>query len=45
MINGSSAQVVCEKGMLDSTVILQIKEIFLKHTDINSENITIFELK
>ena len=45
MINGSSAQVVCEKSTLDSTVILQIKEIFLKHTDINSENITIFELK
>lgn len=45
MINESSAQVVCEKGALDSTVILQINEIFLKHTDIKSENITIFELK
>lgn len=45
MINESSAQVVCEKGALDSTVILQINEIFLNHTDIKSENITIFELK
>ena len=45
LINESSAQVVCEKGALDSTVILQINEIFLKHTNIKSENITIFELK
>lgn len=45
MINGSNAEVVCEKGKLDSTSILQIKEIILKHTQLNSENITIFETK
>ncbi len=45
IINESSAQVACEKGVLDDTVILQIKELFLNHTDIKSENITIFELK
>lgn len=45
IINDSSAEVVCEKGKLDSTMILQINEIFLNHTDLKSENITIFELK
>lgn len=45
MINGTNAEVVCEKGKLDSTSILQIKEIVLKHTKLNSENITIFEIK
>lgn len=45
LINSEKAEVVCEKGKLDSTVILQIKDIILKHTDINSENITIFDIK
>ena len=45
IINGDSAEVVCEKGGLDSTAILHIKDIFLKHTSIKSENITIFEAK
>lgn len=45
IINSSTAEVVCEKGKLDSANTLSIKEIFLKHTDIKPENITIFELK
>ncbi len=45
MINSDKADVVCEKGKLDSTSILQIKEIILKHTNIKSENITIFDVK
>ncbi|MBQ8027483.1 MAG: SpoIIIAH-like family protein, partial [Clostridia bacterium] len=45
LINSDTAQVVCEKGSLNSTSILKIKEIILKHTDIISENITIFETK
>lgn len=45
MINDSDSEVVCEKGKLDGTSILQIKEIILNHTSINSENITIFEIK
>jgi len=45
LINSEKAEVVCEKGKLDSTVILQIKDIILKHTDINSDNITIFDIK
>ena len=45
VINSGKAEVVCEKGKLDSTSILQIKEIILKHTNINSENITIFDTK
>lgn len=44
-LSDSSAQIVCEKGKLDPNVILQIKEIVIKHTKINSENITIFEAK
>lgn len=45
MINSDKADVVCEKGKLDSTSILQIKELILKHTEINSENISIFDVK
>ena len=45
MINNDKAEVVCEKGKLDGTSILQIKELIIKHTNINSENITIFESK
>ncbi len=45
VINSGKAEILCEKGKLDSTSILQIKEIILKHTDINSENITIFDAK
>lgn len=44
-LSDGSAQIVCEKGSLDSTSILQIKEIVTKHTKISSENITIFETK
>ena len=44
-LSDSSAQIVCENGSLDSNTILQIKEIVIKHTKINSENITIFEAK
>lgn len=44
-INSDKAEVVCEKGKLDSTTSLQIKEIILKYTNINSENITIFDIK
>ena len=45
LINSDNAEVVCEKGKLDGTTIFQIKEIILKHTEINSENITIFDIK
>ncbi|MBQ3498761.1 MAG: SpoIIIAH-like family protein [Clostridia bacterium] len=45
MINSDKIDVVCEKGKLDATSTLQIKEIILKHTQINSGNITIFETK
>lgn len=45
MINSDKADVVCEKGKTDSTSILQIKELILKHTSINSENISIFDVK
>lgn len=44
-LSDSAAQVICEKDSLDSTAILQIKEIVIKHAKINSENITIFETK
>ncbi len=44
-ISDDSVQIVCEKGTLDSTSILQIKEIVIKHTGADSENITIFESK
>lgn len=44
-IGNDSVQLACEKGGLDSTSILQIKEIVIKHTGISSENITIFEAK
>lgn len=44
-ISDGCAQVACEKGGLDSTSILQIKEIVIKHTGISSENIIIFESK
>ena len=45
LINSENAEIVCEKGKLDSTSILQIEDIILKHTDINSKNITIFDIK
>lgn len=45
LINSGNAEVACEKGSLNSTSILQIKEILLKHTEISAENITIFETK
>lgn len=45
VINGEKAEIVCEKGSLESSPILQIKEIVLKHTSITSENITISENK
>ncbi len=44
-INDGSAEVICESGKLNSTAILQIKEIITKHADINTENIIIFEQK
>ncbi|MBR6619317.1 MAG: SpoIIIAH-like family protein [Clostridia bacterium] len=44
-IGESEIQVVCEKGSLSSTSILQIKEIVMKHTEFDAENITIFENK
>lgn len=44
-ISESAAHIVCEKSSLDPNTILQIKEIVMKHTKINSENITIFEAK
>lgn len=44
-ISSSAVQVVCEKGSLSSTSILQIKEIVMKHTDFDAQNITIFENK
>ncbi len=45
MIGESGVQVVCESGTLGSTSILQIKEIVMKHTDFDAQNITIFENK
>ena len=45
MINSDKADVICEKGKIDSTSILQIKELILKHTSIKSENISIFDVK
>lgn len=44
-IGDSGVQIVCEKGTLSSTSILQIKEIVMKHTEFDAENITIFENK
>ena len=44
-IGESGVQIVCEKGSLSSTNILQIKEIVMKHTEFDAENITIFENK
>ena len=44
-IGSSGVQVICESGNLSSTTILQIKEIVIKHTDFDAENITIFESK
>ncbi len=45
LINGETAEIACAPGTLDSTTILQIKEIMLKHTAITPENMTIFEAK
>lgn len=45
IISDDSVEIACEKGTLDSTSIVMLKEIVLKHTDIKSENITIFEVK
>lgn len=45
LINGETAEIACAPGSLDSTSILQIKEIMLKHTSVTPENITIFEAK
>ncbi|HBL41657.1 MAG TPA: hypothetical protein DDY98_08975 [Ruminococcaceae bacterium] len=45
LINGDTAEIACAQGVLDSSSILQIKEIMLKHTSISTENITIFEAK
>ncbi len=45
VINGESAQIICEKGKLNSTSILQIKETVIQHTGMTAENIIIFEEK
>lgn len=43
-LNNSTAQIVVEKGVLDDSISLQIKEIVLNQTNISGENITIIEL-
>lgn len=45
VINGSSAQVILQKGMLNDTTLIQITEIFEKNTKITSENLTVIEAK
>lgn len=44
-ISESGVQIICESGSLSSNSILQIKEIVMKHTDFDAQNITIFENK
>ncbi len=43
-INGDAAQVIVEKGKLDSAGAVQIQEIMLSQTGFDSKNITIIEL-
>ncbi len=45
LINSDTAEIACTQGSLDSSSILQIKEIMLKHTSITTENITVYEAK
>lgn len=45
VIDNSKAQVIVEKGKLNDTVVLQIKEIVIQQTGFTVENITIIEAK
>ncbi|MBQ5823731.1 MAG: SpoIIIAH-like family protein [Clostridia bacterium] len=45
IIVDESVEIACEKGSLDGTSIVMLKDIILKHTNIKAENITIFEVK
>ncbi len=45
IIIDNSVEIACEKGSVDGTSIIKLKEIVLKHTEIKPENITIFEVK
>lgn len=45
VIDDSKAQVIVEKGKLNDTVVLQIKEIVIQQTGFTVENITIIEAK
>ncbi len=44
IVNGEKCEVVVENGKLDSTGVLQIKELSTKQTNFPAENITIIEL-
>ena len=44
-INNSKVQIICRKGSLNSSSILQIKEIVMTHAGVSAENITVFETK
>lgn len=45
VIDNGKAQVIVEKGKLNDTVVLQIKEIVIQQTGFTVENITIIEVK
>ena len=45
VIDNGKAQVIVEKGNLNDTVVLQIKEIVIQQTGFTVENITIIEAK
>lgn len=45
VIDNGKAQVIVEKGKLNDTVVLQIKEIVIQQTGFTVENITIIEAK
>ena len=45
IIDGSNVKAVVEKGTLNDTVTMQIKELILNGGEFLPENITIFELK
>lgn len=45
VIDNGKAQVIVEKGKLNDTVVLQIKEIMIQQTGFTVENITIIEAK
>lgn len=45
VIDNGKAQVIVEKGKLNDTVVLQIKEIVIHQTGFTVENITIIEAK